>query len=279
MKLFLVILLLFSTNLFAQPYRSQHQYIKLQFSELMSTDGLFDKTNYVVYDEVGDTVQVYGVGWIDGEDTTGGINYSVIATDQWKYNTFYTVRVQWVKDRAGNLIAENNYAFTFLPMVDSSLVPTSIYVGSEGGYSIDTLQVDTVYASGQEDANHGPEKATDGVSYTTPGSNYAYNCWTSCCLADAGGQWFIAGFNQDHFIQDLIVSGTYYPGRSYGLDIQISQDNVTWEHITNISTTVNVEWTTIHIGRIAKFVKINFLANSTPTSDWAGLWEIKVLGY
>jgi len=276
-KLLIVILLFLSTSIFSQPYRSQYQYIKLTFSELMSTDGLFDKENYTVYDEMGDTVEVHGVGYEAEDDTTGGLTYVIIATDQWNYDIFHTVKVSWVKDRSGNLIAENNYAFTILSLIDSIKTPTTVHVGPES-YIIDTLQVDSVYASGQENADHGPEKAIDNISYTTPGSNYDYNCWTSCCLSDQGGQWFVAKFTQDHFIQDLIVSGTYYhAGRVYGLEILISQDGISWETITNISTIPNVEWTSISLGRRAQFVKINFLTNSA--SNWAGLWELKVTGY
>lgn len=280
MKALMVILLLFITNTVAQnqPYRNQYQYIRLNFDELMSTQGLFDKDNYVCYDETGDTVIIYGVGYDTRDDTTGGIKYSILATEQWKYNVYYTIKVSWVKDRAGNLIAENNYAFTLLPLVDPNNYKPTVEVNSNF-YTIDTLLVDTVWASGQENAEHGPEKAVDGISYTTPGSNINLHCWTSCCIATVGGQWFIAGWEKEHFIKDIILSGTYYyTGRVYGLEIQISSNGTNWETIDTFNTLPNIEWTTYSLGRKAKYIKIKFLSNSTITSDWAGLWEIKFVG-
>lgn len=93
MRLFLVVLLFLSTNIFSQPYRNQYQYIKVNFSELMSTEGLFDKGNYVCYDETGDSVIIRGVGYPQGQDTTGGVDYIILITDQWKYNISYTIKV------------------------------------------------------------------------------------------------------------------------------------------------------------------------------------------
>jgi len=272
-------MLVCSISIFAQndeqPYRSKNQYIKLSFSEPMSTIGLFDKNNYVVYDELGDTVTITGVGYPTGTDTAGGLDYSILITERWNYDLYHTIKAYWLKDRAGNLIAENNTAFTFLPLVDTTLDPPNVRVGPT---EIVSLTIDTVYASGQEDINHGPEKAIDGISYSTPGSTMN-NCWTSCCLASPGGQWFVAGFDESHFIEDLIISGTYYyNARSYGLKIQISQDNISWEDIANVATTPSVEWSTFSIGRRAKFVKIVFLTNSSPTSNWAGLWELRITG-
>jgi hypothetical protein len=240
----------------------------------MSTDGLFDKANYVCYDETGDSAVIRGVGYPQDQDTTGGVNYTILLTDQWNYDVFYTIKVYWVKDRAGNLIAENNYAFTVLPLVNSSITPPTVHITPED-FSIDTLQIDTVYASGQENADRGPEKAIDGVGYL--GDQNALHCWTSCCITTPGSQWFVAGFDKDHFIQDVVLSGTYYyTGRVYGLQAQISQDGITWETIGNFNTIANTEWVTYNIGRRAKFLRINFLSNST--SSWAGLWELKVIG-
>lgn len=278
-KLLLFVLLVSSVQQFcqdSQPYRSQTQYIKLMFSELMSTNGLFDKTNYVVYDESGDTVLIERASYPVGTDTTGGLDYCILATERWKYDVYHTIKAFWVKDRAGNLIGENNTAFTFLPLVDPSVPVTKVRVGPEF-YQIDTLKVDTVWASGQENADRGPEKAIDGIGYL--GSALALNCWTSCCLADAEGQWFIAGFNQSRFIEKIIVSGTYYyNSRSYGIKVLISQDNISWEDIGNFNTTPNVEWSSYSIGRNANYIKLQFLTNSSSGSDWAGLWELKVIG-
>ncbi len=274
----ILLFLLITIYAYSQPYRSKYQYIKLQFSELMSTNGLFDKNNYVCYDETGDTVKILGVGYESNQDTSGGLNYCILMTEQWKYDVYYTIKAYWLKDRAGNLINENNTAFTFLPLVDpKNFVPK---VNIETSFNkFDSLKVDTVWASGQEDANHGPEKAIDGKSYTTPGSNINYNCWTSCCIHSPGGQWFVAGFKNNKFVKDLVISGTYYyTGRSYGLQIEISNDAINWTSVGGLNTTPNVEWTTFTIGRVTKYIKIKFLTNSTTTSDWAGLWEIKIIG-
>lgn len=281
MKSLLVILLFIITYLSYpqdQPYRSQYQYVKLQFSELMSTKGLFDKKNYVCYDQTGDTIKIFGVGFESKDDTTGGIDYCILATEQWKYDVYYTIKAFNLMDRAGNKIRENNTAFTFLPLVDPNNFVPKVNVNSDLN-DFRQLTIDTVWASGQEDINHGPEKAIDGISYTTPGSDKAYHCWTSCCIKSPGGQWFIAGFNDIKFIKELHISGTYYyTGRVYGLRIELSNDGILWVPFQNINTLANVEWTILPVGRATKYIKIVFLSNSTPTSDWAGLWEIKLIG-
>jgi hypothetical protein len=275
-KLIFIILLFISTQLFSQTYRDTTQQIKLMFSELMSTEGLFDKQNYVVFSELGDTLFIYGIGVPEGTDTTGGIDNVYVVTEPFVHDLYHTTRVQWIKDLAGNLINENNYAFVTLPLIGSDPPPKNILIYPED-FTIGDLQVDTVWASGQEDSDHGPEKAVDGIWLTTPGSDYAYNCWTSCCLADPGGQWWVAGFNEPHFIQDITLSGTYWEGgRSYGLEIQISNDAQNWETVGVTFTLSNIEWSSYTIGRQAKFIRIEFLSNNQST--WAGLWEVEFTG-
>lgn len=269
-----------TTSCFSQTYRDLYQYITLEFDDPMDTTGLFDRSNYVIYSEEGDTLTIYGTGYRKQDSTlvknNSGVHYSAIATDRFQHDVYYTVKVSWVKNKAGILIADHNYAFTLLPTIDSTLSVPTVTISREG---IDTLVIDSVYASGQENADHSPEKAIDGFSYTTPGSSISYNCWTSCCLADPGGQWFIAAFNSLHFIENLYISPTYYyTGRIYGLEIQISSDASTWETVNTFDTLPNIEWNEVQIGRNARYIRINFLTNSTPTSDWAGLWEIKITG-
>ena len=274
---------MFTITNYSQTYREQYQYILLEFDDPMDTTGLFDKSNYVVYTEEGDTLQIFGAGYRRQDSslvqTNAGIHYSGIVTEQFQHDIYHTVKVSWVKNMAGLLIAENNYAFTLLPLVDTTKTVGNVRVTDETTGELDTLVIDSVYASGQEDPNHGPEKAIDGFSYTTPGSDININCWTSCCLADPGGQWFVAAFNDEHFIENLYISPTYYyTGRSYGLEIQISDNAVNWETILTFDTLPNVEWNEVIIGRNTQYIRINFLTNSTPTSDWAGLWEIVVIG-
>ena len=279
MKLYFIILLFLPTLLFSQPwpaYRDTVQKVQLTFNELMSTDRLFDKENYVVYSEIGDTLYIFGIGMPEGVDTTGGVDYVILVTKPFEYNLYYTVKVSWVKDRAGNLIAENNFAFTILPMIDPDRIPPNVYITPED-FTVGQLQIDTVWASGQQDQNHTPNKAIDGFAFSTPGSDYDFNTWTSCCINDPGGQWFIAGFDDERFIHSLSVSTTYFnSGRSYKLRIEISEDSQNWEAIQTVDTVPNEEWLTVIIGRAGKYIRIVFVENSQ--SDWAGLWEIYVIG-
>lgn len=275
MKVLFIILLFLPTYIFSQPwpaYRDTVQKVQLNFTELMSTDGLFDVENYSVYSEIGDTVHIFGVGMPEGVDTTGGVDYCILVTAPFKYNLYHTIKVSWVKDRAGNLIAENNFAFVTLPMIDPNRIPPNVYITPEN-YTISQLQIDTVWASGQENVDHGPEKAIDGISRTTSGSNYATDCWTSDDLP----QWWAAGFNKQHFIKEIVLSGTYYnSGRVYGLEIQISDDSQNWESVGTFDTIANEEWFTYTIGRNCKYIRIVFLTNSQ--SNWAGLWEVYLIG-
>ena len=64
----------------------------------------------------------------------------------------------------------------------------------------------------------------------------------------------------------------------YELEIQISEDAQNWESITTVSTILDEEWSSFTIGRRATFVRIVFISNSTPTSDWVGLWQVYILG-
>lgn len=79
--------------------------VLVRFNEPMSRDGIFDVSNYKVIDQDNNELKVYKVGVVEGDTAV------VLFTESHLKNKTYRVIVYNLKDKAGNIISqENNYA-------------------------------------------------------------------------------------------------------------------------------------------------------------------------
>lgn len=112
MKLFSIIL--FPVLLYAQVFTDSTSVILLRFNEPMSMDGLLDKSNYSIADELNHIKKIYRIGLVTQADTMffNDTSAVVLISERLDYKTVYTIKARNVKDRAGNLIADKNWAVT-----------------------------------------------------------------------------------------------------------------------------------------------------------------------
>jgi len=112
MKLFSIIL--FPALLYAQVFTDSTSVILLRFNEPMSMDGLLDKSNYSITDELNHIKKIYRIGLVTQADTMffNDTSAVVLISERLDYKTVYTIKARNVKDRAGNLIADKNWAVT-----------------------------------------------------------------------------------------------------------------------------------------------------------------------
>lgn len=87
---------------------AQEQKILLKFSEPMEKQGLLLKSNYSLFDGSMNTITINKIGVVQGDTAV------VIFTNFLNYKTNFIVRVQNVKDKAGNLINEHNSAWFYV---------------------------------------------------------------------------------------------------------------------------------------------------------------------
>jgi hypothetical protein len=83
---------------------AQQHYIQLVFSERMQIETILNKDNYTLYDQ---TMQIRPI------DKVGAINDSIVVlfVPFLDYKTNYLVKVENVKDLAGNYINDKNIAW------------------------------------------------------------------------------------------------------------------------------------------------------------------------
>lgn len=101
-KLTIVLLFALCTLLSAQE-----QKIILRFSEPMDKQTLLLKSNYNLFDESMNAITINKVGVVQGDTAV------IIFTNFLNYKTNFVVRVQNVKDKAGNLINQQNSAWFY----------------------------------------------------------------------------------------------------------------------------------------------------------------------
>lgn len=90
---------------FAQPDNPDTSKVLVRFSEPMSREGIFDISNYKIICEDNHEIKIYKVGVVDGDTAV------VLFTEKHQPGKAYRVIVSNLKDKAGNLIhQENNYA-------------------------------------------------------------------------------------------------------------------------------------------------------------------------
>jgi len=94
------------TEALAQDTTDTHK-ILLIFNEPMDLGGVMDKTNYAVFDDSLNEINVRSVGASLGGDSV------IVFVDWLGYKTDYAVRVYNVKDTSGNVIGESNTAWFY----------------------------------------------------------------------------------------------------------------------------------------------------------------------
>lgn len=79
--------------------------VLVKFNEPMSREGIFDISNYKIICEDNHEVKIYKVGVVEGDTAV------VLFTEKHQAGKAYRIIVSNLKDKAGNLISqENNYA-------------------------------------------------------------------------------------------------------------------------------------------------------------------------
>lgn len=96
------------TLIFCLYATAQEQKIILRFSEPMDKETLLLKSNYNLFDESMNAITINKIGVVQGDTAV------VIFTDFLNYKTNFVIRVQNVKDKAGNLINEQNSAWFYV---------------------------------------------------------------------------------------------------------------------------------------------------------------------
>lgn len=92
---------------------AQYHYLRINFSEDMDTVTTKAKENYTVFDSNMNEIQVHRIGKVLDADSS-----IVLELPFLNYKTNFIVRVTNVKDRAGNLINENNFAWFYFDGYD-----------------------------------------------------------------------------------------------------------------------------------------------------------------
>lgn len=106
LKIFIIAGFIFSlTNTLAKASEPEASKVLVRFNEPMSREGIFDTSNYKIISEDNHELKIYKVGVVEGDTAV------VLFTEKHQSGKAYKVIVSNFKDKAGNLIhQENNYA-------------------------------------------------------------------------------------------------------------------------------------------------------------------------
>lgn len=100
-----IISILLSSFIYPQQLPEETSKVLVRFNEPMSREGIFDVSNYKVIDENNNELRIYKVGVVEGDTAV------VLFTESHLKGKVYKVYVSNLKDKAGNLISqENNFA-------------------------------------------------------------------------------------------------------------------------------------------------------------------------
>lgn len=90
---------------FGQAINPDTSKVLLKFNEPMSREGIFDINNYKIICEDNHELKIFKVGVVEGDTAV------VLFTEKHQAGKAYRIKVSNLKDKAGNLISqENNYA-------------------------------------------------------------------------------------------------------------------------------------------------------------------------
>jgi len=89
--------------------------IMVEFSENMSIEGLRTVSNYSIVDDENKTWKIYRIGIVSELDSIIIPDTSLVAliTERLAYRKVYTITAVNVKDKAGNVIEDNNWGVYF----------------------------------------------------------------------------------------------------------------------------------------------------------------------
>ncbi|GMU96776.1 Ig-like domain-containing protein [Ignavibacterium album] len=102
LKVIILISLCHLTLLFPQQLPEETSKVLVRFNEPMSRDGIFDTSNYKVIDESGKELKIFRIGVVEGDTAV------VLFTESHSRGKVYKVIVSNLKDKAGNLISQDN---------------------------------------------------------------------------------------------------------------------------------------------------------------------------
>jgi hypothetical protein len=170
----------------------------------------------------------------------------------------YTIELQNLTDTAGNLIssAGNSSFYKYLEFPSSSW---------------NEYLIESVTALSTSDTNTSPNKTLDGLGTVDPDPN---SRWASLNMP----QWIQYDLGSIKSINLIPISFYRWDqGRLYQYSIQTSIDESQWTEIISNATSSNQEWTINEFSSVdARFIRIICLSSNE--SDWAGLWEARILG-
>lgn len=110
-----IIFIIFSIITINAQYSDTTSIITMTFNESMSIEGLLDTNNYSVIDETGKSWKIHRIGIVREIDGQVISDTSIIAiiTERLAYNKQYRITANNVKDKAGNTIANYNWALIY----------------------------------------------------------------------------------------------------------------------------------------------------------------------
>lgn len=173
-------------------------------------------------------------------------------------NIVYFIEIFNLTDLAGNVIAPDGnssfYKYLNIPSPQWNMYPISAVTASE---TTDTLT--------------SPEKTLDGLVRGDPDPN---SRWAALIMP----QWIQYDLGDVRNIN--LVALSFYrwnAGRIYEYSVTGSIDGTQWFDLVSNAQSLDREWTINEIPEVdARYIRIICLGNSE--SDWAGLWEARILG-
>lgn len=245
--------------------------VLVEFNENMSTEGLRDVNNYRMFDKDSNDVKIYNIGIVNMLDGYQIADTSLVAliTEKLLNKNEYNVIVSNVKDKSGNLIGDKNTGWFYFNGYVPNKIPAPIV--DWDGYN-KYIQPDTALASSQENVIYIPIKAIDGKSASDGDMN---SRWTASPLP----QWWYCVLNESVLVKEIQICFNYFDaGRTYTYDVEYSNDGINWNKFKiGVNSIPYQEFVSVSdINIAAKYWKILFTGNDQ--SNWAGLWEVRIIG-
>ncbi len=212
----------------------------VMFSEEMDSATIGNKNNY----SINNGITVNSVVVFSNKQKV------MLSTSTHQLGTWYTLTVNNVKDRAGNLInPEKN---------------TSEYHATKKG--IDPI----IGADGRWYENYSPGKAIDGNPDTTSNSR-----WGGAMILPDSITFDLGSVNKIDEVRFSFYR--WNEGRNYTYSVLTSPDGAKWTEAVGNGSSAPIEWSIDNFTAVdARYIKLVILSCSE--SQFAGLWEAEVYG-
>lgn len=271
MKSIISILLLLTLSLYSQTYRDTTNVIILTFSEPMRIWDLTVLDNYVVVNSLNDTIPVYATGyetsWVQQDS---GLTKIGLLLPQLQWGVTYTFIVSNVRYLAGNVIDPSYQSVTY--NIDNSTTKVSPpFIGFSKGISRNPLTIINAYAKDTSQVTTLPYRVFDGITYR----GNINEIWASNPVPE----WIVIELDQARAVRQIVLSFSYFHDSriySYSIDYTYFPSKVWYNAVPLAYSVANQEWVSQDVNFSCKYIRINFLTNNQ--SNWAGLYEIKILG-